>query len=455
MLNGLCYSVNAQLNFEPFKTYSAGISVIPASVAVGDFNHDGKPDIAAANWWGTNIGVLILGNNGDGTFAAPDLVSLSSAPNNDEPWYVSVGDLNGDSYPDMVTSNSTLNVQSSISVFLNNGAGSFLPPVFYEAGYRPDKAIIKDLNGDDKPDIVAANGQDTFISVYLNNGNGSFAPQVTYFNGYTPHVVAGDFNSDGKVDLVVDSRLTNTSNSDIGISIMLNDGNGNFTVSPPVITNNPFLRLREVADLNNDNKPDLIFSDGGIPKRILISFNSGNATFNSPVSYPVDATNTVVVIDMNNDNKKDLVISDANSNFNFIFLNTGGGAMALPIKVPTKAGLTDLCVADLNGDNKMDIVNGAAHDSLIAVTLQGQYNTSVSTPELGKANINVYPNPGKEIVTVLSSVNENLKIYDPLGRLLMERKIVKGTNVVDIKRLSAGFYIFVTGEQKIKFEKRN
>jgi hypothetical protein len=140
-------------------------------VAIGDFNGDGLPDVAVANagdYSGNNGNVSVLLGNGDGTFQAADSLSVGR-----QPVSVAVGDFNRDGIPDLAVANL---LDGTVSVLLGNGDGSFQLPRSVSAGNRPYSVAVGDFNGDGIPDLAVVN--DTFlsgtVSVLLGNGDGSF-----------------------------------------------------------------------------------------------------------------------------------------------------------------------------------------------------------------------------------------------------------------------------------------
>ncbi|PYM04682.1 MAG: hypothetical protein DMD82_13655 [Candidatus Rokuibacteriota bacterium] len=150
---------------------------------------------------------LLLGTFGPATatdgplFAAPFL-SFDTGSGT-FPHSIAIGDLNGDGKPDLVAADDFI---SAVSVLLGNGDGTFGPNRYYETGHQPRSASIGDVNGDGKLDIVTASQGAEAVSVLLGNGDGSLGPKSDYGTGDSPHCVAiGDLNGDGKPDLAVAS----------------------------------------------------------------------------------------------------------------------------------------------------------------------------------------------------------------------------------------------------------
>ena len=142
---------------------------------VGDFNGDGKPDLVIASEGGTYSGsgeVSVLLNNGNGTFqAALNYSSVGSYYDS-----VAVGDFNGDGKLDVALANYGI---SNVSVLLGNGNGTFQPAITYPAGSNPLAVAVGDFNGDGRPDIAVANGSGNNVSVLLNTTGEKAIPTST------------------------------------------------------------------------------------------------------------------------------------------------------------------------------------------------------------------------------------------------------------------------------------
>jgi hypothetical protein len=212
-----------------------------SSVVTADFNGDGKEDLAVTNF---NNTVSILLGNGDGTFVS----STPTFASGNGPLSLVVGDFNGDSKTDLVVGNY---FDNTLTVLLGNGDGTFTPSSLTPAtGAGPESIAVGDFNGDGRADLAVANAQGNTVTVLLGKGDGTFAEGTSPSTGAEPGSVAtGDFNRDGKVDLAVTDST--------GVSVLLGNGNGTFmpaSAGPPMVG----CPLALVAgDFNRDGGADL------------------------------------------------------------------------------------------------------------------------------------------------------------------------------------------------------
>ncbi len=183
----------------------------PSEVEVADINADDYDDIVVVNYGvysGVEPGsVSVILSNGDGTFAPEENHVVGG-----HPWYLALGDLDGDDDVDIAVS------ADELYVLLNEGDGTFAPPASYAVGVNPRDVTIADLNGDAAPDLVVANAGSDDVAVLLNLG-GTFAPAVFYPVGYYPQsATAVDLDGDDDLDLVASTHYC--------ASVLLNDGSG-------------------------------------------------------------------------------------------------------------------------------------------------------------------------------------------------------------------------------------
>jgi len=323
----------------------------PASVLAADLNADGKTDIALANGFTSigsapNLAGVLLGN-GDGTFKTP--VNYKTAPLTVG---VAAGDFNADGKLDLAVSGQlTQSVSSNWAVWilLGNGDGTFTHGARYSANFRGgSRALIADFNRDGNLDIAAIDADSTgYIAVALGNGDGTFAPFVTTpaFGEFT---AVGDFNGDGKLDLA-------GTNTNSGPQIAL--GNGDGTFQTPTKLPGSTAEAVVVADFNGDGKLDIAFEDFFT---LEVCLGNGDGTFQTCASYPDDPTATtsrIQVVDLNADGKLDLITARPGDNSFTYFLGNGDGTFQPFAKIPaSNPGPGSFAIGDFNGDGRADTV---------------------------------------------------------------------------------------------------
>jgi hypothetical protein len=229
----------------------------PIFVTTGDFNGDGKLDLASANNLsvGDNTVSVLLGN-GDGSFQpTKDAKKVVPVPSSS----VTTGDFNGDGKLDLATANPIGVSAHTVGVLLGFGDGSFQPTKEFATGTKPSSVTTGDFNGDGKLDLATANADGDNVSVLLGNGDGSFQPKKDFMTGSFPlSVTAADFNGDGKLDLASANSGDNTNT----LSVLLGNGDGSFQPKSDFATGSYPISVT-TGDFNGDGKPDLASANNG------------------------------------------------------------------------------------------------------------------------------------------------------------------------------------------------
>jgi hypothetical protein len=236
----------------------------------------------------------------------------------------------------------------------------FAAPVPYATGGDGPACVqAADFNGDGKMDLAIANNTSGTIAVLLGNGDGTFQAAVTYpvnANGSLPVALAvGDFNGDGKPDIVTVNASSGASQA--SISVFLNKGDGTFAAASVIATPASGQSIA-VGDINSDGLQDLWI---GASPQSFVMFGNGNGTFQAAISLATAPSGGggamgVAIGDVNNDGKPDLLASNFSQNTVGILLNTGNKTFAAAITVPTLAGPAGLFVADFDHDGNLDFV---------------------------------------------------------------------------------------------------
>jgi FG-GAP-like repeat len=163
------------LGFTMTPAASSAVDGAPLGGTYGDFNNDGKVDLAIPNGSTNAVGVLL--GNGDGTFQSP--VAYATDPGS-HARAIAVGDFNGDGNQDLAVTNLLFCDCNTVSILLGNGDGTFQSQVSYGVGFQASSIVVGDFNGDGDADLAVANRDDNNVSVLLGNGDGTFKPQTTF-----------------------------------------------------------------------------------------------------------------------------------------------------------------------------------------------------------------------------------------------------------------------------------
>jgi hypothetical protein len=296
-------------------------------VAVADFNGDGNLDIAATDY--TTGLVQLFNGDGTGNFTVGTSFNTDLASN--EPYGVYVGDFNNDGHPDLAIANY---IGSDIAILLNDGLGNFPVPVPTALSNSVWEGFgVADINGDGNLDLVAPLYNGSSIAVLLGNGDGTFQAEqdVAIGASYPQQLVLADLNGDGKLDVA--TTLDQGGGQDIAYAMGNGDGTfGTFSIVPSSLQAyqlyGPYPQGIQVTDVDGDGQPDLVYSNSNYGT-VGVLFGQGSGTFFDPVEYPVGQYNwSLVASDVNGDGALDLVsASDDFAGVTVLLNNNGANAL--------------------------------------------------------------------------------------------------------------------------------
>ena len=311
-------------------TFQPGVNFVtntdPTSLVVGDFNGDGKLDVAAATKAANSISILL--GNGDGTLQQATTIVLSSSP-----LVLATSDLNNDGKADLVVTQVTINPLTGTGTYfantmLSNGDGTFGQATFQLFGLN---IAIGDFNADGKPDIFYYPGG-VAPAIKFGNGDGTFTdsplPFSTNANSFTAnHIVTGDFNGDGKLDLYgeyITPQVTRSPPGFIG-TMELGNGDGTFNVLKAVGNLGTDGQNLIAGDFNRDGRLDVAAVFPGpyhfLPTTgysVKVLYGNGDGTLAPSVSFPsgISATvftgNPIVAADFDGNSALDFAVATSN-----------------------------------------------------------------------------------------------------------------------------------------------
>lgn len=291
-----------------------------------------------------------------------------------------IGDLDGDNLNDIAV----VNLQGSLQLFFNNGAGSFerisLNGLWPSSTSTLD-VDIGDLNGDGRNDIaVAFSTQTGAVSVLLNQGNRVFAAPVNYnLCNSSRGVAIGDLDQDGDNDLADISQCSRA-------GILLNNGQGSFGFNGTYGSGSSSKSI-VLADFNRDGFKDIAYVNNVVSGSITVIYNNRNGAFGSPVRlYAGDLPDDVAVGDFDGDGTPDIAI--ANSYYSQIIIlyndNPGGGFSGYT-ELTGADTPTSIAPADFDGDGRTDLAVTSWGTSRLSIFKnQDGYNFTVQTLSVGQ-----------------------------------------------------------------------
>lgn len=392
--------------------------------ALADFNGDGNLDLAVPlrNSLSKNLAVFL----GDGKGGFADAVFSESGGSSAVD--ITTQDFNGDGKLDLAIAHRE---SDKVAIQLGNGDGTFTSGKTFSVGNQPNAIAPGDLNGDGRSDLVVSNFGTTSVSILLNQGNGDFtSSSVTVGDKLQPYSVSlGDLNGDGNLDLVTSNFYADS------ITVLLGKGKGEFHSPKNYTVGNPGVAVTATAlgDFNNDGKLDLVlsnFSKGG--KNVSVLIGDGEGAFKSRMDLPTSGTaRSIKAADFNGDGNLDIATPDFSVGLTTVWLGNGKGEFPAKVQYTTEAEPTSVAIGDLDNDKKLDLVtlhNGVSNASILLneshlVILRSTSDTTGTVDGSKETRVGIEVNLAKGQLTIKGSskVQGTIEGYHD----------VKGTQVKD------------------------
>ena len=358
----------------------------PSALAAGDFDRDGRMDLAVVD--SSPHTVTILFGTGAGGFVSPRTARVPPAADS-----IAVADVDRDGQPDLIVGASA--GRGSISVLIGKGEGAFARPHTYvlggNAGTRnPGTLSVADLNGDQRPDIIAARGDK--VLVLLGRGDGAFKPARSYLAdgaGSVSSFAVGRTDGDRAPDVVAGSQ--EGVNAPVGtLSVLHGTGSGGFSTARRTRPDRLIPEKLALLDVSGDGKPDLLVActaattdqetgdqDHAV---IVVSLGRGSGVFSRRVEYDVgtQAPTAFLVRDFNHDGRADLLLASTAGLTQL--LGNGDGTFQAPRRVDAtpRMGGALVVAADFDGDGRPDLAVAAMADDELSVFVNATGPTEAS-----------------------------------------------------------------------------
>lgn len=364
-------------------SYSVGQD--PVGISLRDMDEDGTADMVVANRGYSTVSIRM--NNGIGTFGKQIEYRVGEKPSEGEWWggisSLFVGDINADEHLDIIVCN---DIENTVSVLKNNGIGAFSTRADYS--FWGDQggmgaATLGDVDGDNKPDIITVNRNNS-IMVLLNNGGGVFGHKRFYSasSGGTEDmgVALGDIDEDGHGDVVTTNRIGD--NQDY-VSVLRNDGSGGFSDRTDCKVGEWPISIC-LGDVSGDDFADIVTGNYGERQyegKVTVLLNDGTGNFSQDATGGKDADDrtdyqlfksiySVYLGDVNGDGDLDIVTAneeESGLDSVSVLINNGSGGFEDRFDYPVGDSPRSVVLGDIDIDGDLDIVTANSADNTIAI----------------------------------------------------------------------------------------
>lgn len=360
LTNGYNFKFTIQGQF-PLVSVISSEGNSPSGITCGDFNNDNNIDFLVVNRYSNAVTIFM--NDGTGSFTMD-----RSYPVGDGPLYAIPVDINNDGYLDIVASN---NYGDSVTVLKNDGLGSFIVSSTIPVGGGPLILASGDFNSDGAKDIAVVNHSTNNVSVLMNDGLGFFPNIITLSVGNDPEaIVASDFDKDGDIDLAISNFYSNN------IMIFSNDGLGNFTLTTTIDLGGHHPQGMISGDWDNDGDIDLVTTNWNTGTASFI-INNGNGNFYvKNTMWSGDRPSNIVAGDINGDGNLDLAMAINWETRFCVMKNDGTGNFTVSLSPQVDIYSIGITGGDIDNDGDFDILMSNSNSNTISIYKNGGENVN-------------------------------------------------------------------------------
>jgi hypothetical protein len=368
-----------------YANHRTGDDPLPELIVAGDFNQDGKLDLAVNVAGFDNI--AIFNGDGQGGFTLERHIQTDTLPKG-----LAAADMNSDGHLDLVSINEW---GYNIRLNLGDGLGGFIGVNELNGDGDPTRISVGDLNNDGKLDLIANAPSEGNMLIYFGDGNGGFSNPASELEGLSNDYTFAvrDLNEDGNLDLAVITFISK--NADTKVQILLGDGAGNFVEKGQFVVN-PKASDLIVGDLNQDGHLDLVVGGAG-PQNdtgLFVSTYLGDGTGNFTEKQvtllgPGTLEGEMGLADFNEDGNLDVAFpvtftqTGTPSTTLFIFPGDGTGGLGAAQTITVGEGPHTALTADFNQDGHTDIAVSNRTDATISILIgdgTGSFTTRETLP---------------------------------------------------------------------------
>lgn len=326
---------------------SVGSNTNPYAVVVGDFNADGRQDLATANFANGSVSTLL--GNGNGGFGTP-IVRLTGSGAR----ALVAGLVDGDQRLDLVVTTGDENV----TILRGNADGSFTPLLTTpQVGFQPVGLALGDFDGDKDIDLASASNVAASITLLHGDGQGAFVASSRVAGAGLSSIQGADLDGDGRTDLVatLGGSEQQLSSPDNRVAVLRSAGNHG-TVTALSATNSSSTLGLTSADINMDGLPEVLAAASGSTS--LVQWRAlGSGGFQAGESITlVNAPVAVAVGDVNRDGKPDAVVASRAGNNFTVLTGNGSGQLTVGSSRGSVQGPAGLVLEDFDADGDLDLV---------------------------------------------------------------------------------------------------